>query len=277
MRSLTSWTRPSRTRTSIAPSPSTRASILVRISRSAMVRLALGPERRRAGVERAIQAHDVALGQVVTGQPAPERARIGLLHRPETAVAAAVVARAQRTAAGVRHRAQARRAVSDHHADVAAALALDAHAVTGDLGPALVQIGADDLEQLALVGRAAVELEVDGHVLDGGRRVAQRGDVLRAGVDGRHEFVDVGEVAQGLDAAGRGACADGDEPARAGADLADARGLLGGRHRPLDARQVVLTLDPFEAGLREIGDVELAAEREQLVLAVQERQLAAVA
>ena len=30
-----------------------------------------------------------------------------------------------------------------------------------DRGPALVQEGADDLEQLALVGRAALQLEVD--------------------------------------------------------------------------------------------------------------------
>jgi hypothetical protein len=37
-----------------------------------------------------------------------------------------VVGGAQRAAARVRHRAEARRAVGDHHADVARALALDA-------------------------------------------------------------------------------------------------------------------------------------------------------
>src|SRR6476619_7103337 len=101
MRSLTSCTWPSRTRTSIAPSPSTRASISVTILRSAMVRLALGAKRRRARVEGPVQAHDVALGQIVAGQPAAERARVGLFHRPEAAVAAAVVARAQRPASRV--------------------------------------------------------------------------------------------------------------------------------------------------------------------------------
>ena len=68
----------------------------------------------------------------------------------------------------MRHRAQARRAVGDHHADVAAALALDADAVAGDLRLALVEVGADDLQQLALVGRAAVELEVDAMCSDAG-------------------------------------------------------------------------------------------------------------
>src|SRR5919198_4163454 len=161
MRSLTSCTSPSRTRTSIAPSPSTRASTSVRISRSAIACLALRGERSRAGVERAVEAHDVALRQAVPRQPGAQRTGVGLLHRAEAAVAAAVVARAQRPTAGVRHRAHARRAVGDHDADVAAPLALHADAVRGDLRLALVEVGADDLQELALVGRAAVEFEVN--------------------------------------------------------------------------------------------------------------------
>src|SRR5512133_854620 len=128
-------------RTSMAPSPSTRARTSVMISRSAIARLALGAERGRAGVEGAVQADHVALGQPVTRHPGRERPGVGLLHRPEAAVAAAVVARAQGAAAGVGHRAQARRSVRDHHADVAAALALDADAVPGDLRLALVEVG----------------------------------------------------------------------------------------------------------------------------------------
>ena len=53
----------------------------------------------------------------------------GRLLRPEAAVAAAVVGRAQRAAPGLGHRPQAGRAVRHHHADVAAPLALDADAV----------------------------------------------------------------------------------------------------------------------------------------------------
>src|SRR6476646_8014168 len=126
MRSCTSCTWPSRMRTSIAPSPSTRASTSVRISRSAIARLALGAERRGAGIERAVQPYDVLLGHAVAGHPRPECGGVGLLHRSEAAIAAAVVARAQRPAAGVRDGAHARRAVGDHHAHVAAALALHA-------------------------------------------------------------------------------------------------------------------------------------------------------
>ena len=67
-----------------------------------------------------------------------------------------------------------------------------------------------------LVDRAAAQLEVDRHVGGDRRRGGQRVDVLRAGVDGATELVDVAEVAQRLDAAGGRAGADGDqEPATA--------------------------------------------------------------
>src|SRR4051794_24491094 len=119
MRSWTSSTRPSRSRTRRAPSPSTRASAGVTISRSGIA----------AGVEGAVQAHQVALVDAVPQQPGAQRAGVGRLHRPEAAVAAAVITGAQRAAAGVRHRAEARRAVRDEHAHVAGALALHTHAV----------------------------------------------------------------------------------------------------------------------------------------------------
>jgi hypothetical protein len=55
--------------------------------------------------------------------------------------------------------------VGDHHAHVAAALALHADAVARDRRAALVEVGADDLQQLALVGRTAIELEIDRDVI----------------------------------------------------------------------------------------------------------------
>src|SRR5262245_49175761 len=157
MRSLRSATSPSAMRTYIAPSPSTRASASVRSVRvrrsGSLTRLALLPERRGRGVERAVDAHDVALVDAEPAEPAAERARVRRLHRAEAAIAAAVVARAQCAAAGVGDRPEARRAVRDHHADVAAALALDADAVRRDRRAAAVQERAQDLEQLALVDR----------------------------------------------------------------------------------------------------------------------------
>src|SRR5262245_35746199 len=122
MRSSRAAISPSAMRTYIAPSPSTRASASVRnvrVRRSdPLTRLALLPEGRGRGMERAIDAHDVALLHAEPAEPAAERARVRRLHRPEAAVAAAVVARAQRAAARVRDRPEARRAVRDHHADV---------------------------------------------------------------------------------------------------------------------------------------------------------------
>src|SRR6185295_2572741 len=86
---------------------------------------------------------------------------VGTVLRAEAAVAPAGERRAEGAAAGLRDRAQALRAVGDGHADVAALLALDAHAVRWDLGTAALQLGGEDLEELAPVDRAAAELEVD--------------------------------------------------------------------------------------------------------------------
>ena len=74
------------------------------------------------------------------------------------------------------------------------------------------QGGGDDLQQLAAVDRAAVELEVDVHVRRDRRRGLERRDVLGVGVDGADVVARGGEVAERLDPPGGGARADGDEP-----------------------------------------------------------------
>src|SRR4051812_317658 len=140
-------------RRNIAPSPSTRASRSVLIVRVSLMRFTRGAERLGVGVERPVDAYEVHLLHPETGEPRAERLGAWRLHRAEAPVAPAVVGGAQRAAARMGDRPEARRAVGHHHADVAAALALDAHAVRGDGGPAVVQERADDLEQLVLVDR----------------------------------------------------------------------------------------------------------------------------
>ena len=61
------------------------------------------------------------------------------------------------------------------------------------------------------------------------------------------------------------------------ADPLDPLDVLRCGHRALDQRHVVRALDDRSGGLREVGDLDLAGQREQLVLAVQQGQLAAVA
>ena len=73
----------------------------------------------------------------------------------------------------------------------------------------------------SLVDRAAPQLEVDGDVRGDRGRAVERLDVLRVGVDDGAELLDVGEVAQRLDAAAGGARPDGDQAVRGGADLLD--------------------------------------------------------
>src|SRR5512132_1078391 len=200
MRSSTVSTRPPRVRTSMAPSPSTRASASTRRVRlpSALwvMAFALPPERLGVGVEGAEGALDLLVVHAEALQPAGERAGVRGLLGAEAAVAAAVVGGAQRAAAGVGDRPQAGRAVGDHHADVAGQLALHADAVPGHPWPAPLQERGDHLEELAAVDGAAAQLEVDRDVVADRSGVLQRRDVLRAGVDDRHELADVGEVAQ---------------------------------------------------------------------------------
>ena len=165
----------------------------------------------------------------------------------------------------------------DHHADGPAPLALGADAGGRDVRRAPVQGRGDHLEQLALVDRAPVELEVDGDVRGDRRRGGEGGDVPGRCVDDREELLDVGEVAQRLDPPGRGAGADRDQRPRRAPHPPDAVGVGRRADRPLHQRQVVRPGGARAARLEEVGDLDLAGELEQLVLAVEQGELAPVA
>ena len=90
------------------------------------------------------------------------------------------------------------------------------------------------------------------------------------GVDDGGEGLDIGEVAERLDAAGGGAGADGDQRLRLAAHLPDALGVMRRGDRPLDQRQVVGPLDDGARRLGEVGDLDRAGDREQLVLAIEQ-------
>src|SRR5262249_59610106 len=132
-----------RIRTCIAPSPSTRASAavwIVRVSPSAigLQSLALFPERLPRSVEGAVDPDHVPLVHAEPLEPAREGRSVRRLHRAEAAVAAAVIARAERAAAGVGHGPEAGRALGHHHADVPRSLALDTNRMVRDGPPALL-------------------------------------------------------------------------------------------------------------------------------------------
>ena len=97
------------------------------------------------------------------------------------------------------------------------------------------------------------------------------------GVDDPRELVHVGEVAQRLDPAGGRAGADRDERLRGAPDLLDPLGVVRRRDRALDEREVVRPVRHRARRLAEVGDVDRAGERQQLVLEVEQRELAAVA
>ena len=106
-----------------------------------------------------------------------------------------MVGRADRAAAGVRDRPQARRAVSDHHANCATQLALDADAVRRRVWLAILQKSADDLDQLVFVNRTPAQLEIDKDVVGDRRRFVQRLDIGGRRVNDPNEFFHVFEVA----------------------------------------------------------------------------------
>src|SRR5712692_9489533 len=84
-----------------------------------------------------------------------ESARVRRFHWPEAAVTAALIGRADRAAARLRHRAEAGYSFGDHHARRAPPLAFQADAVFRRIGSPVIQQRADDLDKLVLVDRAA--------------------------------------------------------------------------------------------------------------------------
>src|SRR6185369_6899219 len=92
-----------------------------------------------------------------------------------------------------------------------------------------------------------------------------------------YEVVDVAEVSERLDPARRRARADRDEHLRLAAHALYALGVVRRRDRPFDEREVVGAADDGARGLRKVRDLDLGGDGEQLVLAVEQAQLAAVA
>src|SRR5579885_385492 len=141
------------------------------------MRLALLPKWPGIGIEGPIGAQQILLGHSKLLPARAQRNGIGRLFRPITAITATVVGRADRATARVRNRTKTRNALRNHHANRAAQFTLHTHAVRRDSGLGLVQVGADHLEQLVLVDRAAVQFKIDRHMSGDGRGGTERADL----------------------------------------------------------------------------------------------------
>src|SRR5512134_250469 len=174
MRSLTSATWPPRTSTVRPPSPSTRArasTTIVLLRALVLIGITRHSEGGGPGVVAAEGPDELGPGGgELLLPPAAERGGVGRLGGAEAAVAAALVGRADRPAAGLGDGAEAGRAVGGHHADRAPPLALEADGVGRDVGAAPAEEGPQDLDELDLADRAAPQLEVHPHVLGDGSR-----------------------------------------------------------------------------------------------------------
>jgi len=167
--------------------------------------------------------------------------------------------------------------VGDHDADGAAPLALDADALVREVRRAALEERAQGLEELDLADRASPELEVDGDVVGDPRGRREARDVFGPRVDDAAVLLHVGEVLQRLDPSRRRARANRHESLRLRPDLLDPLRVVRRRHRPLDQGEVVGALEDRARSLSEVADVDRARDREELVLAVEDRELAAVA
>src|SRR5262245_7663374 len=221
-----------------APSPSTRARLSTLIVLRAMA-FRLLTERLTVGIEGAIETMDIAIACTELSELLRQCCGVRRLHRAVAAVAAAVVARTERTTTGMGDRPEAGRAVRDHDADITPELALDADAVRRHCRLASCQKRGNHLDQLVLVYGTAAELEIDLDVRRYRRRGGERADVVGPRIDRRHEAGDIGVVAERLNTAGRGTGADRDQGPRSPSHLADAFHVMGRGHRALDQRQII--------------------------------------
>src|SRR5262245_8207422 len=198
------------------------------------MRFTLPAEGRGPCVEVAVDLYQVQLPDTHAAEPRAQRNRVRRLLRPVAAVTAAIICWAKRAAAGVSHGAETGRAVRDQHAHVSAQLAFHADAVGRRVRLALIEEGADYLDELALVDRASLQLEIHFDVRRNRCGGAERADVFGRGVNNIDKLAHVAEVPQRLNAASRGAGADGHQVFRRAADLLNAFGVLRSRDRAFD-------------------------------------------
>src|SRR5262245_26799356 len=186
------------------------------------MRFTLPAEGRGPCVEVAVDLYQVQLPDAQAAEPRAQRNSVRRLLRPVAAVTAAIICRAKRAAAGVSHRPETGRPVRDQHADVSAQLAFHADAVRRSVRLALVEEGADYFDELALVDRASLQLEIHFDVRRNRCGLVERADVFGRGANNIDKLAHVAEVPQRLNAAGGGACADGHQVLRRAANLLNA-------------------------------------------------------
>src|SRR5208337_2543291 len=131
--------------------------------------------------------------------------------------------------------------------------------------------------ELPFVDGAAAQLKIDEDVVVDRGGFAERCNVFRLGVHHRNEIGDVLEIPQGLDAAGGGARADGDQELGRAANRVNALFVVRRSDGAFHKRNIVRAFDDGAGSFGEIGDFDGADNGKEFVLAVQQAQLATVA
>src|SRR5208282_4787172 len=144
---------------------------------------ALLTERGRGRVEVAVDALQRLLIHAKSGKLLAQGVCVRRFHRPITSVAATVVGRAQCAATGMSDRSEARRAMRYHHADVVLEFAFDANAMRRGAGPASFEESRNYFKQLALVDRAATQLEINRNMVCNRCRGRESTNIFGSSID----------------------------------------------------------------------------------------------
>src|SRR5216683_3802941 len=129
------------------------------------MRFTLLAECAGIGIEAAEYPQNVLILHAKLSQLCAQRGGIGRFFRAIAAITATIVGWADGAAPGVRDGAQTWDTSCNHHTNGATQLALYTDAVRRCVRLALVQVGADDLQQLMFVNGAAAQLEVHKDVV----------------------------------------------------------------------------------------------------------------
>lgn len=127
--------------------------------------LALQTEGGRIAIEVPQERDELSRRMAVINPPIAQARRVGLDRRTVAAIATAVEAGAERPAAGMRHRAEARDTPGDRDADDPLSFAVETDGVTRRSRSPAGDQRREDFNQLMMIDRAAPQLEIDFHVL----------------------------------------------------------------------------------------------------------------
>src|SRR5579884_3199878 len=174
------------------------------------------------------------------------------------------------------HRSHAGCSMRYQDTHITAPLALKADTVGGDIGLSPIEKSIHHFQQLVFIRRAPAQLKIDVDMLSNGCRRTECINVLWTGIDDPDEFFDISVVAQRLNPTRSRAGTDCHKVFRRTPYQSDSLYIVRGSDRSLNKGYIIWPLYDCARSLRKVRDVDFTCYGQNLVFAIQKRQLAAV-